>query len=164
MIQSASRLGVLILPADVRYLVAVKRYAVTKEIRVILRSHFEDAFDSSSELNETLSKLEKIAEQVNQTIELLLDLSGSPDRSRNSSYPSKVGEFGRVWRLEQGTDDKEVKDFASWSALLLHMMIHKAYCILFHPIFRNAPSIPGISVREKSASFYFNFLTPKTKG
>jgi hypothetical protein len=82
---------------------------------------------------------------------LLLGPSDSLELSRQGSYP-RAGGFGRVWKLELHTDDKEVEEFASWSALLLHMMIHKAFCIFYHPLFRNATSteLTGIQVREKS--------------
>jgi hypothetical protein len=146
---STIKYNVLILPADVRYLVAVKRYEVTKEIRLILRSHFEDAFDTSNKLSETLLKLGKITKEVNHVTELLLDLSSSPEVCSNDPR-AEVGGFGRPWKLEVGTENKEVRDFASWSALLLHMMIHKAYCILYHPLFRNGTSIIGVPVRERS--------------
>lgn len=147
--QSALKYNVLILPADVRYLVAVKRYEVTKEIRIILRSHFEDAFETSNWLSETLLKLGEITKEINRTTELLLDLSSSPEVSSKDPR-SKVCGFGRPWKLELGTEDKEVREFASWSALLLHMMIHKAYCILYHPLFRNTTSTIGVTVRERS--------------
>ncbi|RFU34147.1 hypothetical protein B7463_g2233, partial [Scytalidium lignicola] len=142
---------------DVRYVVAVKRYEVTKQIRLILRFHFEDAFDSPTRLDDTLLKLQDIANQVNQTVEWLLSFGNLPELSRNNSH-LKAGNFGRVWKIEAGTADKEVNDFASWSALLLHMMIHKAYCILYHPLFRNATSVTGIPVRENAIKHAQGFL------
>lgn len=147
--QTTIEYNVLILLADVRYLVAVKRYRVTKEIRLILRSHFEDAFDTSNQLSETLLQLEEVTKEINQTTKLLLDLSGSPEVSCDDSRP-KVRGFRRPWKLELGTEDKELRDFAAWSALLLHLMIHKAYCSLYHPLFRNATSTTGFPVRERS--------------
>jgi hypothetical protein len=140
---------VLTLPADARYVVAVKRYGVTKEIRLILRSHFEDAFDTSNRLSETLLQLEEITREINQTTKLLLDLSGSPEVSTDDSRP-RVRGFRRPWKLELGTEDKEVRDFAAWSALLLHMMIHKAYCTLYQPLFKNTTSTTGVPLRERS--------------
>ena len=131
-----------------RYLVAVNRYGVTKEIRVILRSHFEDAFDISNRLSETLLQLGEITKEINLTTGLLLDWSNSTKTSSNDS-PAEAGGFGRPWKLEDGTGDEEVRDFAAWSALLLHMMIHKAYCILYHPLFRNSTTTIGIPVRER---------------
>jgi hypothetical protein len=141
----------LILPVDTRYLVAIKRYQVTKEIRIILRGHFEDALDSLNQLRESELRLNEITLQVNQTVKSLLDVSSSLELPRNASS-ANVGNFGRVWNLELDTYSEEMRGFASWSALLLHMMVHKAYSILYHPFFRNSTSITELPVREKSAN------------
>lgn len=121
---------------------------MTKAIRLILRSHFEDAFDSSNRLSEILRQLAEITKDINQTTELLLDVSSSPQISRNGSSV-KVEGFKQPWSLELCTEVKEARDFATWSALLLHMMIHKAYCILYHPLFKNATSADGIFCERK---------------
>jgi hypothetical protein len=52
--------------------------------------------------------------------------------------------------------DKEVRGFASWSALLLHMITHKAYYILYRPLFRNATNATEIPVKERIV-FQVNF-------
>ncbi|KIW09949.1 hypothetical protein PV08_11725 [Exophiala spinifera] len=124
---------------DVRYVVALQRYKVTKEIREVLKYHFEDHFQSLDQVNEVAKQLKDVANSVKSTVETLLRSTPA------SSRPTRVAEgqnlkgrpFDRAWSLRLDADDKEVVDFSAWAVFLLHLMVHKAYCVLYRPLFRD---------------------------
>ncbi|KAK5206792.1 hypothetical protein LTR07_010053 [Exophiala xenobiotica] len=128
---------------DIRYIVASRRYEITKEIRVVLKCHFEDHFSSPDHVNEVAKRLDAVAEGVNSTIETLLKVRSSRPRITERSHRSRAGQnpaapmFERVWSLQPDPGDQEVIDFSSWAALLLHLMVHKAYCVLYRPLFKD---------------------------
>jgi hypothetical protein len=143
----------------VRYLVASKRYEVTKEIRGILRSHFEDAFKSPEQVHDAAKELRKIAEHISATVEVLLETSASSSGlssavsrtgtcSEGSSTPSNT--FDRIWKIKPDGNDQEVFNFCSWSTMLLHLMVHKAFCVLYHPLFRDPAMISDSRLRTRS--------------
>ncbi|KAK5231693.1 hypothetical protein LTR72_000877 [Exophiala xenobiotica] len=123
--------------------VASRRYEITKEIRVILKCHFEDHFSSPDHVNEVAERLDAVAEGVNSTIETLLKVRSSRPRITERSHRSRAGQspaaqmFERVWSLRPDPDDQEVINFSAWAALLLHLMVHKAYCVLYRPLFKD---------------------------
>ncbi|KAJ9494340.1 hypothetical protein H2202_010123 [Exophiala xenobiotica] len=123
--------------------VASRRYEITKEIRVVLKCHFEDHFSSPDHVNEVAKRLDAVAEGVNSTIETLLKVRSSRPRITERSHRSRAGQnpaapmFERVWSLQPDPGDQEVIDFSSWAALLLHLMVHKAYCVLYRPLFKD---------------------------
>jgi hypothetical protein len=135
-----------------RYLVASHRYAITKEMRDILVLHFEDAFQSPEAVEECASRLRAIAMQTSGTVETLLQVNKDADTAAataaNASEPTRL-EFDRVWSLRPNPNDREVVDFSAWSALLLHLMVHKAHCVLYHPLFRDPAMVANESIRTK---------------
>ena len=129
------------LTVDVRYLVASQRFAVTRSIRNVLRNHFEDSFQSPEQVNHIELQLEKVSEKIREVTRSLL--SRREQAIQGSDRPSTVSKpFDSVWKLRPDRDDKEVLDFSAWSVFLLHMMVHKAYCALYHPLVRD-PAIFG---------------------
>jgi hypothetical protein len=143
----------------VRYLVASKRYEVTKEIRGIIRSHFEDAFKSPEQVHDVAKELRKVAEHISATVEVLLDTSASSSGLSSavtrigaglegSSKPSNT--FDRIWKIKAAVNDQEVVNFCSWSVLLLHLMVHKAFGVLYHPLFRDPAMISDTRLRTRS--------------
>jgi hypothetical protein len=148
---------------DVRYFVAAKRYEVTREIRVILRNHFEDAFQSPQQVYDAAKQLNRLAEQTSAAIKVLLELStpllcrlspvsSSGTRAEGSEIESKG--FGRIWKLDSDGNHPEVVNFSAWSAILLHLMVHKAFCVLYHPIFKDTAIAFGIKLRARFDSVH----------
>ncbi|KAK6369419.1 hypothetical protein LTS17_009762 [Exophiala oligosperma] len=136
--------------ADIRYVVALQRYKVTKEIREVLKYHFEDYFQSLDQVNEVAKRLKDVANSVRSTVETLLRSnsgSSTPTAIRNRALEddSQGGRpFDRVWGLRPDPNDKEVVDFTIWAVFLLHLMVHKAYCVLYRPLFRD----PAMSAHD----------------
>lgn len=143
---------------DVRYLVASTRYEVTKVIRSILRYHFEDAFQSRVKIHAMIQRLDHIAVKVRATIQTLLKIgSQSPHRQPGGKYPhsysvgqnEKATSFDRIWRASADETDPEATGFASWSAMLLHLMIHKAFCVLYHPLIKDSAIELAVPIRTE---------------
>lgn len=133
---------------DVRYIVAAKRYETTKEIREILRLHLEDAFDSQEHIDETVTKLNRLGQRISQSCNDLLTICARCSLPNASSENGAGAAFGRIWKLEPGgVCDREVMNFTFWSVILLHMMVHKAYCTLYHPIFSRSDVNEAIRIR-----------------
>jgi hypothetical protein len=131
-----------------RYLVASHRYAITKEMREILVLHFEDAFQSFEAVDESDSRLQAVAARTSATVETLLRAN------ENAGGVGAAGDqvhrdFARMWTLQPDPTDRDVVDFSAWAALLLHLMTHKAYCVLYHPLFRDPAMVANNSVRTK---------------
>lgn len=123
---------------DVRYTVASQRYEITKEIRTILKCHFEGHFKSLEHVNHVARRLEAVAERAKSTTETLLNARASYVAiSRMVDQTTTARPFARAWKLRPDGNDTEVGDFLAWAALLVHLMVHKAYCVLYRPLFRD---------------------------
>ena len=147
---------------DVRYLVATRRYEVSKKMRYVLRLHFEDALQSAAQVHEVAEQLQTVADQVSKTIRVLTRSSSSPPLRRATSSGSSANRsnvesklFDRVWKLNGEGDDQEVLDFCSWSAILLHLMTHKLFCVLYHSLFRDPNMVSNAELRTR-----FQLLVP----
>ena len=141
---------------DMRFLVAAQRYEITKEIRGILRFHFEDYFDSTESVNEVARHLEETEEHAIAITDMLLKCRAESERRRPQAQHNNVDNetesfenFNRVWNVLPNSNDQRVMDFAAWSALLLHMMVHKAYCVLYVPLFKDPSMIEYEEIRMK---------------
>ncbi|EXJ59211.1 hypothetical protein A1O7_06643 [Cladophialophora yegresii CBS 114405] len=125
---------------DIRYLVASHRYAITKEMREILVLHFEDSFETLEAVEESADRLRRIATRISPAVETLLTVLKNTD-SAASTVPETRGtmhpDIGQTWTLQPNPNDKDIVNFSAWSAMLLHLMVHKAYCVLYHPLFRD---------------------------
>jgi hypothetical protein len=121
-------------------------------MREILVLHFEDAFQTLDAVEECANRLRIIATRTSATVETLLKVGARTD-SAASAIP-QAGEqshpdFGRVWSLRPNPNDRDIVNFSAWSALLLHLMVHKAYCVLYHPLFRDPAMVAHDNVRTK---------------
>ncbi|KAK4948637.1 hypothetical protein LTR10_012641 [Elasticomyces elasticus] len=136
---------------DIRYMVASQRYEVTKEIRNILKCHFEDHFQSLEHVNDVARRLRDVAERARATTETLLNARSSyAATSAVADQTAAARHFARVWKLRPDVKDTEVGDFLAWAALLVHLMVHKAYCVLYRPLFRD-PSLGSHEVIRSNA-------------
>lgn len=147
---------------DVRYLVATRRYEVSKKMRHVLRLHFEHALRSAEQVHEVAEQLKTVADQVSETIQVLLTQSGPSEslRRANSSGSQldmsnrESKSFDNIWKLGDG-DNQEMLDFCAWSAILLHLMTHKLFCVLYHALFRDPNMVSNTQLRTR-----FNLLIP----
>jgi len=142
----------------VRFLVAARRYEATKEIRRILRYHFEDAFQSPEQVHEAAKHLGEVAKQINATAQLLLATdsttshqpsAASPNVTRAKASTTEPKAFDHRWRLDSDENDLEVVNFSSWASVLLHLMVHKAFCVLYHPLFKDTTMSSSVAIRTK---------------
>lgn len=146
-------------PVDIRYLITTCRYTITKELRHIIRSHFEDEIQSLEELERAVERLDIMATKVHDVTKLMLDSLEQPTReqnvgpspppsSRKKDLPDPMPKSaGTVWTLDSGQLDESVRAFQSFAVLLLHLMVHKSYCVLFSPLFRDHEMSSNPSVR-----------------
>ena len=141
-----------------RYLVAAKRYEATKEIRSILRYHFEDAFQSPEQVHDVAKQLEEVAKQIDATVQVLLTTDSSMSHQPSAASPNvthaeasitEPKAFDRRWKLEFDESDLEAANFASWSSILLHLMVHKAFCVLYHPLFKDPTMASSEAIRTR---------------
>lgn len=137
---------------DVRYLVAARRYEVTTAIRTILRAHFEDSLQSPGQVQEAVKNLDKALANTHATTRQLLD-SASSQFTRISTRRRPLNPilqpYHRTWGLDLNEKPWEVTNFCGWSALLLHLMVHKAFCILYHPLFKEGDYEAHVNIRRR---------------
>lgn len=144
-----------------RYLVASERYAITKEMREILVLHFEDAFESPIAVEECSGRLRAMAMRTATTVETLLEVhanAGATTTTATQTVEHALPAFDRVWTLQPNPEDREIVNFSAWSALLLHLMVHKAYCVLYHPLFRDPEMVAHESIRTNAIKHAQAFL------
>lgn len=92
-------------------------------------------------------------------VETLLGASVSePTNPRATSQGSnrQADTFERVWTANPEKNDSVVRDFCSWSALLLHLMVHKAFCVLYNPLVRDPTMISDARLRTRFVSTFQN--------
>ncbi|OAL25418.1 hypothetical protein AYO20_10452 [Fonsecaea nubica] len=150
---------------DVRYLVASRRYEITREIRRVLVLHFEDGFQSLEVVADCAGRLRTIADRTSATVDTLLKARvAAESKAAKSTTPRPFDQaplmldFDRVWTLRPDPSDKEVVDFTAWSALLLHLMVHKAYCVLYHPLFRDPAMVADENIRTNAVKHAQAFI------
>lgn len=143
---------------DVRYLVAETRYETTRIIRGILLGHFEDAYTSQAKVTDTVHNLEELAKKIKSTIERILKIGSRLSRRQlNDMYQSEnnldsttaSSRFDSVWKVVQNESRESVVKFAAWAASLLHLMLHKAYCVLYYPLAKDPNTEIGMDIRPK---------------
>lgn len=146
---------------DIRYLVTTCRYTITKELRHVIRSHFEDEIQTLEELERAVECLDLMATKVHDVTKLLLDsldqpvgdenpAPSPPPSNRKKEPPDPMPKSANtVWTLDSGPLDPSVRAFQSFAVILLHLMVHKSYCVLFSPLFRDheMSSNPTVRIR-----------------
>lgn len=150
-------------PADIRYLVAATRYDTTKTIRGILIGHFEDKYTSSARVDDAAKVLDALSKRINKAASRVLAVgSRLPKQQLQDIYRAgSIGagdatataavtalSFDSSWDAEAGQKQSEIVAFAAWAASLLHLMLHKAYCVLYYPLARDATSQLGNDIRQ----------------
>lgn len=134
------------------------RYEVSKAMRHVLRLHFENTLQSPQQVHQVAEQLRSVTDRVNGTVKELLVQAGSADLSRATLSPrpfgsgrsSKPESFAPTWQV--GTEDiPEQLDFCAWSAILLHLMTHKAFCVLYNALYRDPDMASDPQIRTRSA-------------
>jgi hypothetical protein len=142
--------------SDIRYLVAHTRYESTQLIRTVLLKHFEDVFTTSEAVLESAKAIEALAEKVGEAVQQVLQVGSNLPRAQlqdiyqdaNLAEPAKSGlHMGSIWRLSKEEDRPYVVGFAIWAASLMHLMLHKAYCVLYFPLAKDQQSALGAEIR-----------------
>ena len=118
-------------------------------MRGIIRAHFEDDFKSPEQVLEVAKGLKTTADLTSPTVEMLVETGTSSTRAVSESLGIRATTFERVWKVNPDWNDTEVYRFCSWSALLLHLMVHKAFGALFHPLFRDPSMISDGRLRTR---------------
>ena len=109
--------------------------------------------DVTEQVHVIAKQLKTVADQVSATTEILLGQTTSSSTRRVSSTSNTKrsntapNSFNNIWRLEPDGSDPDMLSFRSWSAVLLHLMIHKASCVLYYPLFQDPAIVISTLVR-----------------
>ena len=138
---------------------AVERYQLSRQIRAILKLHFEDSLQSADQFSECAEHLRSVWNSVSTTSRELLPKAGSPiydniNFATDESGTTTTKSFTRIWKIDPHGSDREVSSFCAWATILLHLMVHKAYCILYHPIFRDPILADNETLRSRYILFF----------
>lgn len=142
--------------ADIRYVVARMRYECTQLIRSVLLGHFEDRFTSLEAVSETANDIEELGSRVKDAVERVLQVGSKLSRSQLTviyqeeviAEPNDASvDMDDTWPVSADEERPYVVGFAIWAASLMHLMLHKAYCVLYFPLAKNRQSSLGSDVR-----------------
>lgn len=141
---------------DIRYVVARMRYECTHLIRSVLLGHFEDRFTSFEAVSEVANEIEALGSRVKDAVERVLQVGSKLSRSQltviyqeeNVAEPNDASvNMDGAWPVSASEERPYVVGFAIWAASLMHLMLHKAYCVLYFPLAKNRQSSLGSDVR-----------------
>jgi hypothetical protein len=133
-----------------RYLVASHRYEITKQMREILVVHFEDGFQTPEAVETYATQLRATTMRTTATMEKLLAVrQGANQVTSIEASQSASSRFDRTWTLQPDRADVDVLGFSAWAALLLHLMVHKAHCVLYHPLYRDPEMVANEGIRKR---------------
>ena len=59
-------------------------------------------------------------------------------RLPNKNLHSIPRALEQLWAVDAEIKHPAVAGFRSWAAILLHLLLHKAFLVLYHPLYRNA--------------------------
>jgi hypothetical protein len=107
------------------------------------------------QVEDVTANLKILRDQIWTTIASLNTTNPQPARHVDSESPwtihseyqaGRVPNFDQPWTLQN--DEPAVKAFRSWSAKLLHLLLHKTYCVLYHPLMKSTDQLCWLTVRE----------------
>ena len=119
---------------DLRLMVALDRYTITSVLRRILRRQFDTAPLTKADIASLKDEVDTLDSNVRARVAQLRDICE-----------------------RQGVDDTQVDHldntvFVGWAALLLQLMVHKAYCVLYQPLIRASGNWMWAQVRHEYVS------------
>jgi hypothetical protein len=142
-------------------MVAACRYSITREIRHIIRAHLDGELQDTVTFKKFLQNLHDLAAQVDVTVEKLLHSAQQYDEhhsevqpqtessTRGTVTPDTYLEPWVLYPLAPSTKAcHTVATFETWAAMLLHLMMHRSFCILYQPFFRSAITTQNHAIRE----------------
>jgi hypothetical protein len=142
--------------ADIRYLFARVRYESSQIMRKILLKHFEDDLRSSDAVLEMVQVIERLGLRVKSAVHQMLAVGSDLPRARLLEIyrdysmvesATEASHIENVWSFAKDENRPHVVGFAAWAASIMHLMLHKAYCVLYFPIAKDQQSRFGAEVR-----------------
>lgn len=132
---------------DVRYTVAWHRYSISKALRAIIREQFEGRLSGQEQLSHDVESLRSLAAEICTAIAQLLPrppplrANSAEEQLPQPAIENMSQTLKRDWTFSLRASDPLVVTFCSFSAVLLHLMIHKVYCVLYYPFIRRNVSL-----------------------
>ena len=117
---------------DVRLMVAVDRYSITSMLRRILRRQFDITPLTKDDFISLKEEVDVLDSRINSRIDQLNSVGDQRKRSESASVVDAEVKFGDLY--EEGFDELA---FIAWGQLLLQLMVHKTYCVLYQPLVRH---------------------------
>ena len=117
---------------DVRLMVAVDRYSITSMLRRLLRRQFDTIPLTKDDFMGLKDEVDVLNCRMNSRIDQLHRISEQQRDSASASVASGEVRFGYLY--EEGFYECA---FVVWAQLLLMLMVHKIYCVLYQPLVRD---------------------------
>ena len=133
---------------------ASHRYAITKMMRSILVLHFEDAFQSMIVVEESASRIQRVATNTSAAIDTLLKVSGTVAASTSTAFQPGDQihlDFDRVWSLRPNANDVQIVNSTSLLGLVYFFILWsiRPKSSLHHRLFRDPVMIADENIRAK---------------
>lgn len=101
---------------DVRLMVAVDRYTITSMLKRILRRQFDTMSMNNNEFRRFKEEIDVLESRIH----------------------ARIDQLGKIFNREIREDSFDEAGFIKWAQLLLKLMVHKTYCVLYQPLVRDA--------------------------
>lgn len=143
---------------DIRHLVTACRYRMSKEIRRVIRLHFDNEMQTSDQLEEATEKLKAMSSEVSNVSKMLVEATSQHSTAdheildplaRNST--AAMPRFELSWRLPNEELDDVVLAFLSWAPIVLHLLVHRVFCVLLQPLYRNEDQRDTVRLRYSTS-------------
>ena len=139
---------------DIRLFVANCRYRCTEHIRRIVRGHLDGHLQDNQQIQAALDQLVDLETEIRTAVSLLR--RETPEMAWATATSTKQQRSGKSqaemecsWFIDAEAYEPTVAAFRSWAATLLHLMVHKAYVTLLHPLYRISEDKVGPGVRSR---------------
>ncbi|KAK5994272.1 Transcription factor yanR-like protein [Cladobotryum mycophilum] len=125
---------------DLRLMVAVDRYSITSTLRRILRRQFDTTPLTKTDFTSLRGEVEVLDSRISARIAQL----------------TNICEHQRTDKAYEGDFDKLT--FVEWAQLLLKLMVHKTYCVLYQPLVRDPRHTMWAQIRSDCISHCQGFI------
>jgi hypothetical protein len=122
---------------DVRLMVAVDRYSITSILRRILRRQFDTTPMTKDDFSCLKEEVDVLRSRISARIEQLVRICGQEKPIHYHVSTSHT--------FEEGYESA----FVAWAQLLLQLMVHKTYCVLYQPLVRDSHHAIWAQVRQE---------------
>ena len=124
---------------DVRHIVAIARFTITKTIRQLLSRRLA-GLQYAKYLPGAQKSFENLCQFMGKTIAQLLQANSYQTSEEEEAQQASTA---MPWTLT--SNERRVKAFRSYSAQLLHLMLHKTAIVMYQPLFQYRQSSPNSS-------------------